>query len=141
MLITLVMIPFFVQLEINEGVLDGFKRVVQSQVPMRMVRPTLIALFLLIIYAWTSMGRVSYGEDGTFMRSEIAMTIHLISVLLSFGLAIVLVRRAVPDEAKNASPSYHSKELPDTIIKQVVDKPGDIIGRWGYHDLHTGVQS
>ncbi len=110
MLIAMIMLPFVAHLELNEGVLDGYKRVALSQVPMRLLRPALIALSLPVLYYVTTAWHTSGANGESYLTVESAMTINLIALLLSLGLSIILVRQSTPQEAKNVIPDREHKE-------------------------------
>ncbi len=109
-LLALLSLPLLSYLQVSEGVLDGFKRVAQSQIPLRIVRPGLIALFTVTIYSWTSIGRTVSDSGEAFITPEFSMMINLAATLLALILAGVLVRRTLPAEVKAASPVYESRE-------------------------------
>lgn len=110
MVIALVSLPFLSHLEIVEGILDGFKRVVVSQIPMRMLRPAIIAGSVIVLFYMTSLGRVSHGEKGVFLTSETAMFVNLGAVFIALGLGIVFVVSTLPDQIRKARPAYKKRE-------------------------------
>lgn len=110
MLLALLSLPLLSYLQVSEGVLDGFKRVGQSQIPLRIARPGLIALMTLAVFSWTSMGRIASSGGGEVLSAEASMVINLVATLLSLMLAGVLVRRTLPPETRSASPVYERNE-------------------------------
>ena len=106
-LIAMFILPLVAHLELNEGILDGFKRVVQSQLPMRLMRPALIALGLLGLFYLTSLGRDQYGE---VITAETAMTINLCATFIALIFSTRLRQNAVPAQVKSATPEYHKSE-------------------------------
>ena len=104
-LIAMAILPLVAHLELNEGILDGFKRVVQSQLPMRVIRPALIALGLLGLFYLTSI-----GKEGDVITAETAMTINLCSTFIALIFSVRLRQSAIPSEVKGAAAEYHKTE-------------------------------
>ncbi|MEZ4698719.1 MAG: oligosaccharide flippase family protein [Rhodothermales bacterium] len=109
MMLALLSLPLLSYLQVSEGVLDGFKRVAQSQVPLRIARPGLIALFTLAVYSWTTMGRIDSGAGSEYISAEFSMVINLAATLLALILAGLMVRRTLPAETRTATPVYDNK--------------------------------
>jgi len=110
MMLALISLPLLSYLQVSEGVLDGFKKVAQSQIPLRIARPGLIALFTVMVYSWTTMGRTVSTSGATVMTVESAMIINLAATLMALLLAGVLVRRTLPAEVKTANPVFESRD-------------------------------
>ena len=112
-LIAMAILPFVAHLELNEGILDGFKRVVQSQLPMRVLRPALIATGLLVLFYLTAIGQRTYEVDGVTMRAltaETAMIINLCATVCALLLSVRLRQKAVPTQVKQATAEYNKSE-------------------------------
>ena len=112
-LIAMFILPLVAHLELNEGILDGFKRVVQSQLPMRVMRPALIALGLLTFFYLTAIGQQEYEVDGVLVRAltaETAMAINLCATILALIFSTRLRQNALPQEVKSAKAEYHKSE-------------------------------
>lgn len=113
LLIAMGALPFLAHLELAEGTLDGFKRVVLSQLPMRSFRPALIALVMLGLFYWTAIGQFSYiieGETTRALTAETAMIVNLIAIISALLLALGFTRHAIPGMVKDATPDYRNKE-------------------------------
>ena len=112
-LVAMLILPFVAHLEVNEGILDGFKRVALSQVPMRLLRPSLIAIGLLGIFYWTSFGQRTYEVEGEILRvvtAETAMTINLVASVLALMLAVRFRKSVIQGRVVSTPPVYHKKE-------------------------------
>jgi O-antigen/teichoic acid export membrane protein len=106
-------LPFLGHLEVAEGILDGFKRVVISQIPMRTLRPAIIALGLLVLFYFTAIGQFTYeieGETTRALTAETAMVINFVSILVALLLSIWLIRHVMPGEVRTAKPVMERKE-------------------------------
>ncbi len=110
LLIALIFLPLVARLEIQEGILDGFKRVVLSQLSMRTLRPALIALLLISIYFLTDIGQFVRPEGDTVLHAEAAILINLFATICAVTLSFWLVRRTLPGEVKTATPSFEKKD-------------------------------
>ncbi|MEM8485190.1 MAG: flippase [Bacteroidota bacterium] len=110
LMIALIFLPLVARLEIQEGILDGFKRVVLSQLSMRTLRPALIAILLISIYHLTEIGQFLRPEGDTVMHAELAIIINLFATICAVLLSFWLIRRTVPGEVGKAKPSYEKKE-------------------------------
>lgn len=113
LLIAMLALPFLAHLELTEGILDGFKRVVLSQLPMRTFRPTLIALAILGLFFWTALGQFNYVFEGETVRAitaETTMVVNLIAIVSALLLALFFTRRALPQTVRMAEPLYRKKE-------------------------------
>ncbi len=106
MLIALLSLPLMSYLQVSEGVLDGFKRVGLSQVPLRMARPALIALLTLGAFAWLSAGKAVDASGTTYFTAQAAMVVNLAATLLALLLAGFIVARTLPPEARQATPVF-----------------------------------
>lgn len=111
MLIAMLILPFLAHLEIVEGILDGYRRVMLSQIPMRIMRPALIALSALALFYLTPLGR---DETGMYLAAETTMFINLCAVLAALGVAFLLLKRTMPPAAENIAPVYDKGEWYDT---------------------------
>ena len=107
MLIAMSVLPFLAHLEIVEGILDGYKRVVLSQIPMRITRPALIALLAMGTYFLLPIGR---DASGKFLAAETAMIITLASVLTALGIAFYLLKKTYPSQAHGSETAYKKQE-------------------------------
>lgn len=104
LLISLLFLPLVARLEIQEGILDGFKRVVLSQLSMRTLRPALIAIVLLTTYFMTDIGQFIRDTGDKVFHAEYAIVINLIATIAAVLLSFLLVRKAVPDQVRTADP-------------------------------------
>ncbi len=105
LLISLVFLPFVARLEIQEGILDGFRRVVLSQLSMRTLRPAFIAVALICIYYFTSIGRFTREAGDIVLHAELAIIINLIATILAVALSFFLVKSTLPKEVDRQNPS------------------------------------
>ncbi len=110
LLISLIFLPFVAQLEIQEGILDGFKRVVLSQLSMRTLRPALIALILVITYFFTDIGQFLRDSGDRVFHTEYAILINLLSTVIALALSVVLLKRSTPAEVKMAQAIENPKK-------------------------------
>ena len=102
--------PWLRGLEIQEGILDGFKRVVLSQLSMRTLRPALIATILLITYFFTDLGQFTREVGSRVFHAEYAITINLVATIAAVSLSFFLMRKAIPSEVKAAEPLQTSRK-------------------------------
>ncbi len=109
LLIALLFLPLVARLEIQEGILDGFRRVVLSQLSMRTLRPALIALILIGIYYFTSLWRYTRPEGDQVLYAELAITVNLVATICAVTLSYFLVKSTVPKEVSSTSPSFDKK--------------------------------
>ena len=111
--IAMAILPLVAHLELNEGILDGFKRVVQSQLPMRLLRPALLATGLLVLFYLTSIGQKEYEIDGVMVNvltAETAMTVNLCATIIALIFSVRLRQNALPTEVHRAQIEYSKKE-------------------------------
>ena len=106
LLIALAILPFLAHLEVAEGILDGYRRVITSQIPMRIMRPAILGLIVAAVYFLTAFGR---NETGEFLTAETTMLINLTAVLLALGTALFILRSALPAQARGIEPRYEKK--------------------------------
>ena len=109
LLISLTFLPLVARLEIQEGILDGFRRVVLSQLSMRTLRPALIALVLISIYYFTDFGRFTRLEGDEVLHAELAIIINLTATICAVALSYFLLRSTLPADVTAAKPSYDNK--------------------------------
>ncbi|MFK7846882.1 MAG: flippase [Rhodothermales bacterium] len=110
LLIALLFLPLVARLEIQEGMLDGLKRVVLSQLSMRTLRPALIAIAMIITYYWTDIGRITREAGDIVLHAELAIFINLAATICAVFLSYYLVKSAVPKQVGTAQPEYNKKE-------------------------------
>jgi O-antigen/teichoic acid export membrane protein len=110
MMLALLSLPLLSYLQVSEGVLDGFKRVAQSQIPLRIARPGFIALLTIAAFSATSLGRGAAETGSDHLTAEFSMIVNLVATLLALLLAGLLVRRVMPAEAKSAVPAFEKRE-------------------------------
>jgi O-antigen/teichoic acid export membrane protein len=110
MMLALISLPLLSYLQVSEGVLDGFKKVAQSQIPLRIARPGLIALLTVVVYSWTRLGQTVSPSGAMVMTVESSMIINLAATLLALLLASALVRRTLPSEVRTAKPVFESRD-------------------------------
>ena len=109
MSIALVGLPILAQLQIFEGIMDGFKRVFFSQLPLRILRPALLALAAVVIYFGFRYGLVQHDGE-SFLSSEITMIINVVVMLLVFIFSLRFIGISVPRPARKAQPDYTNKK-------------------------------
>ncbi len=110
LLISLLFLPLVARLEIQEGILDGFKRVVLSQLSMRTLRPALIAIILLVSFYFTDLGQFIRDTGSRVFHAEYAIIINLIATIAAVFLSFLLIRKSVPEVVISAPPVQTSKK-------------------------------
>lgn len=110
LLIALIFLPLVARLEIQEGILDGFRRVVLSQLSMRTLRPALIALAIIVTFNFTTFAQFIREEGDTVLYAEYAIIVNLLATICAVLLSAALVRSAVPEEIKQTKPDYEDKK-------------------------------
>ena len=105
LLIALLSLPFVAHLEVTEGILDGFKRVVLAHLSMRIIRPILIGASLLFLFYATSL-----GEDGT-LNAETGMAVHLGATVIALMIAVHFRKTILAKHVTTrAEPVFKKKE-------------------------------
>lgn len=97
-LVAAALIPFLSLIGLRKGALQGLKAVVLAQVPDALLRP--LALVVLAAAAWF------LGGPATATR---AMALTLLAWALSLLLAGLWQRRALPAEARTATPVFRTR--------------------------------
>ena len=110
LLISLLFLPLVARLELQEGILDGFKRVVLSQLSMRTLRPALIGLLVIVAFNWTNLGQFIRESGDVVIHAEMAILINLLATICAVVLSFFLVKSTVPQNVVTAKPLYESKE-------------------------------
>ncbi|MEZ4700721.1 MAG: oligosaccharide flippase family protein [Rhodothermales bacterium] len=97
-------------LHLQEGILDGFKKVVLSQIPQQVIRPILIALGLL------ALSRAA----GVTVTAPVGMATTVGATLLVLGISYTFVKRALPPQLAEVEPAYDKKEWVSTSRDMMV---------------------
>lgn len=93
----LLLLPLLALGDLRGAALRGLRRVVQGQVPERLLRPGLLILLSGLVV-------LSRGE----LTAPSAMALHALAAAVAFLVGAVLLLRALPSETRKAAPSYAS---------------------------------
>ncbi len=96
---SLLLLPILVQLQVSSAFLQGFKRAASSGAFNSLLRP---AAFLLLVLVFP----VIFGRR---LDAPSAMFATVIAVCIAAGFAVIYLRRAWPDKAKQAEPSHKTR--------------------------------
>jgi O-antigen/teichoic acid export membrane protein len=92
-----VLAPILALYDINGGILRGLAQPVRSQIPLLLVRP--LAVLIISIGVW-SLG---------YLSLDIVLGVQIIASALVLILSFAYLRKALPRDAKIASPVYHDR--------------------------------
>lgn len=123
-LLMLLVLPFSVFCKTATYALRGLRRVVMAQSVDMLVRPALALLFIAFVFVlWPDL-----------RRPHIAMAVQLAVVVISFGVAIYLLRRAVPEKVHTVEARFKNREwikalLPFTLIggANIISQQTDVV--------------
>lgn len=93
------LLPMFIQLQMNGAFLQGLKRATSSGAFNSLLRPV---IFLILVMTFTLVIRGRFD-------APIAMLASVIAVLLALGCSEGFLRRVWPVEAKRATPAYKTR--------------------------------
>jgi O-antigen/teichoic acid export membrane protein len=96
----LVLVPPMVLGEMRGAALRGLGRVVQGQLPERVLRPAFLILFCALFFTLPAHER---------LRPDSAMALHAIAALLAFTTGAFLYLRVRPPETKAVRPEYRHR--------------------------------
>lgn len=99
-LVACALFPLTSVVQLQAGVLLGWKRVQHSQAPLQVVRPALFAIGLLIVSRWL-------GPD---FEAGDAVVVQFGATLIALTVTYMYLRRATPPEAARVQPVYHTRE-------------------------------
>jgi O-antigen/teichoic acid export membrane protein len=99
-----VVLVLMAHLHLQEGILDGFKKVVLSQIPQQVMRPIFSAAGLL------ALSRVS----GATVTAPVGMATTVGATLLALALSYVFMRRTLPTQLASVEPAYNKPEWVST---------------------------
>jgi len=94
------LLPVTAFLQVKATSLQGLKRVIASQAPQSVLRPTLFALGLGVVLLGT----------GSRPTAALAIVLNLAATVVVLLMAEWLFRRALPKEIKHATPQFATKE-------------------------------
>ena len=112
------LLPVLALVQLYEGYLRGYRRVIVAQLPQQIVLPIAIAVIILIMI----------GGDIVAI-AEVAAVSHIGAMLLALGLGIFLVRSALPDDAKQETSTF--------LRKQWTMTSGGLLLISGFHMVHN----
>jgi O-antigen/teichoic acid export membrane protein len=93
-------LPAFVLLQIRNAALRAFKKIVQAQAPMEILRPSLVAGGVLLLFI----------INGQSPRAPAAMTVNLLATIIALIVTNSFLHRALPNPAHTVSRKYRSSE-------------------------------
>ena len=103
-------IPLFAILQINEATLRGLRQIVRSLIPQAILHPlVLIAAFPACIFLL-----------GAQANARLAMGVYLGATAASFVAVSLMLWRALPPEARAASPDYRGAEWLKTATSMIL---------------------
>lgn len=103
----LMLMPLLVLGNLRGAVLRGLRKVIQGQLPEKIVRPGLFTIMIL------GVGFLFTKEP---LTASLAMALQAISALLAFLFGIWLLNRGNPVEVKNAPSSYDARRWLLTVF-------------------------
>lgn len=122
--IALVSLPMLVLTALRQGAMQGFGRVIISQVPEMLIQPVALILFLLIFYVLV----------GTELASEWAILFRVMATGIAFIVGNIFLNKAIPVNVKHSVPKYRTRQwmtkcLPFVLISctYVINRKADIL--------------
>lgn len=91
----MMLVPFLTINVLRQAAMQGLHRVIPGQLPDRVVQPALIAALV----------GITYWQSGKTMQPEWAVGLTGSSMLIAYGLGIILFLRSLPAEVKHAPAS------------------------------------
>lgn len=98
--VALILLPVLVLVRLREASLRALKRVVQSELPIRIIRPLLLAAVLSGLYFYLRQP----------LRATQAMAINLIAVFAALVMGTVWLVKQLPEQVRDARPIYAHRE-------------------------------
>lgn len=122
--IALISLPMLSLTALRQGTMQGFGRVVISQVPEKLIQPLSFLLFLLTFY-WTGT------QD---LNAQWVILLRVSSIVLAFVVGNVFLAKTIPAAVKGAIPTYSIRRwikscLPFVLISStfVINRKTDIL--------------
>ena len=97
-LIGTAVLPIFCLCWLRESTLRALKRIVQSQILLKVIRPLSVGILAIGIYLWTEQLKASW-----------VMACNLVAVFIVFLIGTDLMRRGIKHEIFAAEPMYRTK--------------------------------
>jgi O-antigen/teichoic acid export membrane protein len=98
--VALILLPVLVLVRLREASLRALKRVVQSELPIRIIRPLLLAAVLSGLYFYLRQP----------LQATQAMAINLIAVFAALVMGTVWLVKQLPEQVRDAQPIYAHRE-------------------------------
>lgn len=108
-LVSLLVLPLFVLMRFLQAVLQGLHRVVIGQVPILVIQPVCLVLFVVLIL----LCRVD-------LSAPVAMSVNFAASVIALCIAVVFFWKNLPRELKGVSPSYESRNWAASIVPLTV---------------------
>ena len=104
--LALLLLPLRALTHTGQLILQGYQKVVLAQIPDILIRPLLIIiLFLILLYIFNA-------EPTT----PLAIGVHIAASAISVLISIFLIKKNLPHEARNISPSYQKKQWIESAL-------------------------
>jgi len=98
--VALILLPVLVLVRLREAGLRALKRVVQSELPIRIIRPLLLSAILSGLYLYLRQP----------LQATQAMAINLIAVFAALVIGTLWLVKELPEQMRDAQPIYAEKE-------------------------------
>jgi O-antigen/teichoic acid export membrane protein len=104
-------------MQLRSAALQGYKRVLDSQVPVLLLRPFLLGL--TVVAAWLLLDRP--------LSAPVAIALNLVTLMVAVGVMGTRMQRALPGEARGAAPEYATREWLSVAASLIVISASQVV--------------